>query len=104
MGESWLEPDVSVQWPDQRRTSKYFIGAPMIAIEILSPRENTDDKVTTYLDNGAAEVWVLDRKHRRMTVCVRRGDEVIRRVEYGEYRSETTGVLILLPQIFGVKP
>jgi len=37
LGGGWIEPDVSVSWPDQQRDARYFIGSPMIAVEILSP-------------------------------------------------------------------
>lgn len=37
IGGGWLQPDVSVAWPEQRLEDDYLIGAPMIAIEVLSP-------------------------------------------------------------------
>jgi Uma2 family endonuclease len=88
MSNSWLEPDVSVEWPEQRRSEKYVLGAPMIAIEVISPGENADYKATVYLKHDAGEVWLVDGRRRRMTVYVRKGREVIRRVERDEYRSE----------------
>jgi len=57
----WLIPDVSVTWPEQAG-DEWFEGSPMIAIEIAS-RGNTameiDEKVAAYLEDGAAEVWVI---------------------------------------------
>lgn len=61
---NWLEPDVSVSWPDQQQDEKYFLGAPMIAVEIPSAGEETDEKVAIYLAHGAREVWVNPRKKR----------------------------------------
>src|SRR5690349_1194949 len=37
---SWLQPDVSVSWPEQVIENDYRQGAPMLAIEIAS-RGNT---------------------------------------------------------------
>jgi Uma2 family endonuclease len=34
IAHAWIEPDVSVSWPDQRRDEKYFLGSPMIAVEV----------------------------------------------------------------------
>lgn len=47
IGESCLIPDVSVQWENQRRDEKTFLGAPIVAIEILSPHEETGSKIST---------------------------------------------------------
>src|SRR5215472_12671096 len=32
----WLQPDVSVNWPDQP-VDRWLVGSPMIAIEVVSP-------------------------------------------------------------------
>src|SRR5579871_5397990 len=58
----WLQPDVSVSWPDQRVENDWMQRAPMIAIEVISPAnrpEHIDKKTAAYLDQGAAEVWVI---------------------------------------------
>jgi len=63
---SWLEPDVSVTDPDQPG-DKYYQGAPMIAIEIISPSERSgevQDKIRIYLTNGAKEVWTFYERNR----------------------------------------
>ena len=66
----WLQPDISVTWPDQPR-GEWFEGSPMIAIEIAS-RGNTDEeidrKVEAYLAGGAAEVWIVRPKTVSMAV------------------------------------
>ncbi len=57
----WLIPDVSVTWPAQP-ASDWFEGAPMIAIEIISRGNSADEidrKTEAYLDEGAAEVWIV---------------------------------------------
>ena len=53
--DNWLEPDVSVTWPDQALEDGYFVGSPMIAVELLSPGEEIDEKLALYLDGGAKE-------------------------------------------------
>jgi Uma2 family endonuclease len=58
----WLIPDVSVSRPDQRIEDGWMQGAPMLAIEIVSPSnrpDHIDRKTAAYLEEGAAEVWVL---------------------------------------------
>jgi Uma2 family endonuclease len=42
--ETWLVPDVSVEWPGQRVENDYAQGAPMIAVEIVS-RSNVAEEI-----------------------------------------------------------
>lgn len=55
----WIEPDVSVSWPDQPRDDKYFLRSPMVAVEVLSKGEDIERKLTLYFADGAQEVWSL---------------------------------------------
>jgi Uma2 family endonuclease len=58
---SWLQPDVSIAHAGQEH-DRYYIGAPLIAFEVVSEynrADQLDEKVAEYLDNGAAEVWVI---------------------------------------------
>jgi Uma2 family endonuclease len=96
----WIEPDVSVSLPDQRRDEKYFIGSPMVAVEILSPREEIDRKLTLYFADGALEVWVIDPRHKTMTAYVKRGEDVIRRPVDREYHSDAAGITLSLAEMF----
>lgn len=100
IARGWIEPDVSVSWPDQRRDEKYFLGSPMIAVEVLSPGEEIDRKLTLYFADGAAEVWVVDLKHQSMTVYARQDDQVIRHSVKDEYRSAATQASFSLAEIF----
>jgi Uma2 family endonuclease len=74
----WLIPDVSANWPDQKE-GEWFLGAPMIAIEIIS-RGNTAEEVNrkteAYLEEGAAEVWVVYPTSRSMNVFRKDGSFV----------------------------
>jgi Uma2 family endonuclease len=100
IAQGWIEPDVSVSWPDQRRDEKYFLGSPMIAVEILSPGEEIDHKLTLYFADGALEVWVIDAKRKAMTAYSKQNDQVIRRVVDSEYRSEAAQATFSLAEIF----
>ena len=101
LGGGWIEPDVSVSWPDQQRDARYFIGSPMIAVEILSPGEEIDRKLTLYFADGAQEVWVLDTKSNAVTVYSRQADKVIRQVVDQEFQSDAAGSTFSLAEIFG---
>jgi Uma2 family endonuclease len=100
MGDGWIEPDASVTWPDQHKDEKYLTGAPMLAVEILSPGEEIERKLTLYFEEGALEVWVIDLQHRAMTVYVKRHDEVVRIVVRDQYQSEAVGVSLELKSLF----
>lgn len=100
IARGWIEPDVSVSWPDQRRDDKYFVGSPMIAVEILSPGEEIERKLTLYFEDGALEVWVIDGKRKAMTVYSRQGDQVIRRVVDNEYQPGAVQAAFSLAEIF----
>jgi Uma2 family endonuclease len=69
-GECWLQPDVSVTHAGQR-IDKYLIGAPAIAIEVIS-RSNTakriEVKTELYFECGAHEVWCFFPKTRQVTI------------------------------------
>jgi Uma2 family endonuclease len=100
IGGGWIEPDVSVSFSEQRRDDKYFLGSPMIAVEILSPGEEIDRKLTLYFAEGALEVWVVDLKRKAMTVYSRQNDKVIREAVDREYRSDIVGTTVALAEIF----
>jgi Uma2 family endonuclease len=71
VGERWLQPDVSVSWPEQQVEDDWFQGAPMLAIEIASRGNKADEiekKIATYLEEGSAEVWIVYPKTHSMTV------------------------------------
>jgi Uma2 family endonuclease len=93
----WLIPDVSVTWPNQP-VSQWLQGAPMIAIEIVSrgnSAEEMDRKAEAYLEEGAAEVWVVYPKRRKMNVL--RKDSTLR--INGAYQCELIGVTAKLEEL-----
>jgi Uma2 family endonuclease len=69
-GEGWLQPDVSVTHAGQR-VEKYLVGAPAIAIEVISPSNTAkqiDAKAALYLEFGAREVWRLLPKKKQVMI------------------------------------
>jgi Uma2 family endonuclease len=96
----WIEPDVSLSWPDQRRDNKYFLGSPMIAVEILSPGEEIDHKLTLYFAEVALEVWVIDSRRKAITVYARQNGQVIRIVVEHEFRSDAAQSSFTLAELF----
>ncbi|MEO8130927.1 MAG: Uma2 family endonuclease, partial [Bryobacteraceae bacterium] len=95
-GNSWLIPDVSATWPDQRIANDYYQGAPMIAIEVESPgntAEELDRKVFAYLKNGAGEVWLVYPRTNSMLVHSSLDQKVIRVT--GEYQTTLVPELIV---------
>jgi len=100
IGGGWLEPDVSISWPDQRRDAKYFVGSPMIAIEILSPGEDWAEKLDLYIADGAKEVWIIDHQKKTMRVFVAEQDKVVLYRVTDAFRSESSGLTISLADIF----
>jgi Uma2 family endonuclease len=100
MGRGWVEPDASVSWPDQSKDEKYFLRAPMIAVEILSPGEDLEEKLALYFAEGALEVWILSIRQKTMTVYHRGNEGVFRMSVQGQYRCEAIGVTVSLPELF----
>jgi Uma2 family endonuclease len=94
----WLIPDVSANWPNQAE-GEWFEGAPMIAIEIISrgnTAEEVDRKTDAYLEEGAAEVWVVYPGTRSMQVF--RKDGALVRVS-GTYDCESIGLQVDLQKL-----
>jgi Uma2 family endonuclease len=96
--DTWLQPDVSVEWPDQREANDYLQGSPMLAIEVVSPgnrAEEIDRKISNYLKHGAEEVWIVNPRTRWM--MVHRGASVERVTD--TYRCTVIPVTIILNDI-----
>ncbi len=71
---SWIQPDVSFVRTERVRATPdagYFLGAPELAIEVVSPSESAADlhrKVELLLKAGALAVWVLYPAQREVRV------------------------------------
>jgi len=91
LSSGMLVPDVSVPWPDQRVENDYYQGSPMIAIEIASRGNSAheiENKTAAYLQDGAAEVWIIYPQLRSMTVSYK--DHAIRIA--GTYHCQALGL------------
>jgi Uma2 family endonuclease len=75
---AWRIPDVSAIWADQREGDG-FEGAPTIAIKIVSAcnsAEAIDRKTEAYLEEGAAEVWIVYPAARTMKLFRKDGTSI----------------------------
>ncbi|HME71268.1 MAG TPA: Uma2 family endonuclease [Myxococcota bacterium] len=64
---AFVSAEVAANEPD----ATYFEGAPVLAVEILSPsdkQEEIDEKVELYLETGVAIVWVVNPRFRTVVV------------------------------------
>jgi Uma2 family endonuclease len=100
MARGWIEPDVSITWPDQPMDGKYLLRAPMVAVEVLSPGEDIEEKLTLYFDEGAREVWVISLRSKTMAVYVRSDDTVTRLKVEDKYHSSADEVTVSLSALF----
>jgi Uma2 family endonuclease len=102
IGGGWLQPDVSVTRPDHPQQNDYLIGAPIVAVELLSPRNTAveiERKLSLLLGEGGEEVWVIDPKRRSLTVYRRSAEGAIRILIDSRYTS-VTGITIDRNEIF----
>jgi Uma2 family endonuclease len=102
IGGGWLQPDISISWPDQPIENGYLSGCPMIAIEVLSPANTAahiDRKLTLYLEGNCEEVWLADPESRTLTVYRKSEAGTLRIPVAGEYHS-AAGITIQLSSIF----
>jgi Uma2 family endonuclease len=57
--------------PPEGRPKSYWIGAPDLAVEVLSPgdaAQEVEEKVHEYLESGASMVWVVNPRHQTVAV------------------------------------
>jgi Uma2 family endonuclease len=91
-----------VTWPDQPVDNDWLQGAPMIAIEIVSPAnrsEHIDKKTAVYLEEGAAEVWVIYPGTRSMTVFRRESWERVTETYAGGLLEVVVDLEELIPSV-----
>jgi Uma2 family endonuclease len=69
---SMPSPDVFVvptdKWEAAAESNSYLEGPPLIAVEILSPDQNADEKVDIYRRAGVKSIWVVDPRERSVLV------------------------------------
>ena len=66
-------PDVIV-YAQASATKSFVVGPAELAIEILSPQDESRDKLPFYASRGVKEVWLLDPTTRAVEVYTLRGD------------------------------
>lgn len=57
--------------PEGDASKKFFVGAPDLAVEVVSPgdtRREVDEKVGDWLDAGTRAVWIINPKKRSVSV------------------------------------
>jgi Uma2 family endonuclease len=71
---SWIQPDVSFLSMERVRATppnSYFLGAPELAVEIVSPSETAEElnrKIDLLLQHGSLAVWVVYPVNREVRV------------------------------------
>lgn len=100
IGGDWIEPDVSVTWPDQGRDDKYFLRAPQLAVEVLSPGETVTRKLELYFEAGCQEVWIVDPRKQTFAVCTKTGEQVMHQEISDSFCSEVAAAIISREDIF----
>jgi len=70
---SWIQPDVSFSRRENLRAEVggHFLGAPELAVEVVSPSETARDldrKIELYLRFGTLVVWVIYPETRKVLV------------------------------------
>jgi Uma2 family endonuclease len=61
--QDWVQPDIIVVCDRNKINLKNIVGAPNLAIEILSPSTARNDrliKVSAYQKAGVKEYWIVD--------------------------------------------
>lgn len=56
---------------DEVGDNEYLMGAPDLAVEVLSPSNTVDeinDKMSICMANGCVSLWVVDPKRKRVSV------------------------------------
>jgi Uma2 family endonuclease len=86
-------PDVVVSRPDQRSPRGVDRGAELV-IEILSPNDESREKLPFYESCGVKEVFIIDPDSRTVELYVLRGGKLLATTkdEQGRLRSEVLGV------------
>jgi Uma2 family endonuclease len=81
---SWVQPDVSFvrgQRVEDTEDSGYLLGAPELAVEVVSPSESASDlsrKVELMLATGSLAVWVVYPRQRKVHINLPDGSSLRR--------------------------
>lgn len=76
---NYVEPDIALVCDEEKLDRKGCYGAPDLVIEIVSPSNRKMDyvrKLNLYHEAGVREYWIVDPKHRQVTVyCWEQSDQ-----------------------------
>lgn len=83
----------------------YWQGPPDLAVEVLSPGDRpgkVNKKISRWLESGTKQVWIVDRKHRKVTVYRSESDTTtFSGSDHLESQDLFPGFQIPLDRIFG---
>ena len=68
-----IEPDVYIICGDINEEDNYYNGAPVLAVEVLSPSTRDTDctiKLRKYMNAGVKEYWIVDPESKKVLVYV----------------------------------
>jgi len=86
----------------------YWQGPPDLAVEVLSPGDRpgkVNKKISRWLESGTKQVWIVDRKHHKVTVYRSESDTTtFSGSDYLESEDLFPGFRLSLDRIFGPTP
>ena len=101
-----VQPDIVIICDEKKRGSEACLGAPDLAVEILSPSNSAlemERKLKLYQKAGVKEYWVVDPEHKGLTVY-QFHRKVISLKTYGSTDTVSVGIFsslkIALEQVF----
>lgn len=83
--------------------SRFFPGAPDLAVEVLSPSDRPNavsDKIKDYLDAGTHVVWIVDPQRRDVVVYTPDGRRILSVDETLDAPDLLPGFLLVLRDLF----
>jgi Uma2 family endonuclease len=91
-GRSMPAPDLAAvsleRWNHAEDNDGWLEGAPELAVEVASPsNRKLQRKAVLYLEHGAEQVWLIDRKTQTVTVMTSEGTTEARMGETLEFRG-----------------
>ena len=101
-----VQPDVLVVCDESKLDEKGCIGAPDLAIVILSPSTAMRDKVLKYrwyLRSGVREYWIVSPDDKTVMVCILKNGEYVTTTYGGDEAVPVhvlEGCIIDLPEVF----
>jgi Uma2 family endonuclease len=107
-----LGPDISFmskqRLKEMGEVEGYWQGPPDLAVEVLSPGDRcgkVNKKISLWLGSGTKQVWIVDPKHRTVTIYRSEVDTTtFSGADYLEAEDLFPGFRLSLDRIFGPPP